>query len=287
MRTKPKKRKPFVPGGNSTWNNDSTLASYPGPGYTRKLSYDEEGRLTKIDRDNGTTITPVFEYGYGFDGNRRWRKDLAGNTWDWYPCGVACCAGELVTLRSANGGSTWSQLESRLDSTPVVDGQPFLDSLGSGTKQIGSELAIRDSLGVTRSGIVGTKLNSTLNYYRDDEAIDQTTSKLGQRQRPVQLDCEKKLELKLAIIAAEKERCLGQCNLIAGGCGVVCGAVCAGSLGLGCGVCIGACLTAASRCVSKCVDKNKNDIVYAYKSYADCKSKEKPKPKQAAHEAKE
>jgi hypothetical protein len=35
----------------------------PLPGYTRKLSHDEEGRLTKISRDNGTTITPVFEYG--------------------------------------------------------------------------------------------------------------------------------------------------------------------------------------------------------------------------------
>ena len=82
----------------------------PRPGYTRKLSYDEEGRLTKIDRDNGTTITPVFEYGYGFDGNRRWRKDLAGNTWDWYPCGVACCAGELVTMRSTNGGASFTVL---------------------------------------------------------------------------------------------------------------------------------------------------------------------------------
>ena len=57
-------------GGNYAWNNDGTLASYPGPGYTRKLSYDEEGRLTKISRDNGTTVTPVFEYGYGFDGGQ-------------------------------------------------------------------------------------------------------------------------------------------------------------------------------------------------------------------------
>ena len=101
-------------GGSYTWNNDSTLASYPGPGYTRKLSYDEEGRLTKIDRDNGTTITPVFEYGYGFDGNRRWRKDMVGNIQDWYPCGVACCAGELVTMRSTNGGASWTAISSNL-----------------------------------------------------------------------------------------------------------------------------------------------------------------------------
>ncbi len=119
MKTKSKKRKLCGLGGSYTWNADSTLASYPGPGYTRKLSYDEEGWLTKIDRDNGTTITPVFEYGYGFDGNRRWRKDLAGNTWDWYPCGVACCAGELVTMRSTNGGSSWT---SNVSNLPIIDG---------------------------------------------------------------------------------------------------------------------------------------------------------------------
>ncbi|MDH4389247.1 MAG: hypothetical protein QE269_11045 [Fimbriimonas sp.] len=149
MTTKPKKRLPSLLGGNYTWNNDSTLASYPGPGYTRKLSYDEEGRLTKIDRDNGTTITPVFEYGYGFDGNRRWRKDLAGNTWDWYPCGVACCAGELVTMRSTNGGATWNSNAFSLAEGSSINGMP---QLGSITNPIlaGAGSVKDDSFGINR-----------------------------------------------------------------------------------------------------------------------------------------
>ena len=138
-------------GGSYTWNNDSTLASYPGPGYTRKLSYDEEGRLTKIDRDNGTTITPAFEYGYGFDGNRRWRKDLAGNTWDWYPCGVACCAGELVTMRSTNGGATWSASNSRLSSDEIfVGGSPTLKDFSG--YWLNSTSALSDMFGMARLG---------------------------------------------------------------------------------------------------------------------------------------
>ena len=36
-----------------TWNADSTLSSYPGPGYTRRLEYDEERRLIRIKKDFG------------------------------------------------------------------------------------------------------------------------------------------------------------------------------------------------------------------------------------------
>ena len=132
-------------GGKYTWNADSTLASYPGPGYTRKLSYDEEGRLTKISRDTAGTITPVFEYGYGFDGNRRWRKDLAGNTWDWYPCGVACCAGELVTMRSTNGGARWA-----VTKTVLAANGMYSTNLGQALPRMsGQDSVIVDSSGQT------------------------------------------------------------------------------------------------------------------------------------------
>lgn len=168
-------------GGNYTWNNDSTLASYPGPGYTRKLSYDEEGRLTKISRDTAGTITPVFEYGYGFDGNRRWRKDLAGNTWDWYPCGVACCAGELVTMRSTNGGASWAVQERRLDKSTMIGGSPYLQALGNGTASVSSESTVSDSLGVTRAGAMGANLKSLLDQFKGDEGFDQTLRQLQQQ----------------------------------------------------------------------------------------------------------
>ena len=99
---------------NYVWNADGTLASYPGPGYTRLLEYDEEGRLVRIKRNAGGTITTAYEYGYGYDGGRRWRKDYLQNQWTWYPCGVACSAGELVEQQSDLTGATWTTIGQQL-----------------------------------------------------------------------------------------------------------------------------------------------------------------------------
>ncbi len=54
------------------------------------------------------TITTAYDYGYAADGGRRWRKDYANNVWTWYPCGVACNAGELVEQTSDLTGATWT-----------------------------------------------------------------------------------------------------------------------------------------------------------------------------------
>jgi hypothetical protein len=156
----------------------------PRPGYTRKLSYDEEGRLTKIDRDNGTTITPVFEYGYGFDGNRRWRKDLAGNTWDWYPCGVACCAGELVAMRSTNGGTSWVSQSSKLSAAGVtmnVGGEWILPSISSTVATVSSSTGaninrVIDAEGVRRSAYSPSASVARVEFGTDD---DESTSYLS------------------------------------------------------------------------------------------------------------
>ncbi len=92
-------------GGAYTWNPDGTLVSSPGRSGRREFGYNEEGQMTLI-RENGVGR---FEYGYGFDGGRRWSKDLSTpGQMSWYPCGVACCAGELVELKSTDGGSSWS-----------------------------------------------------------------------------------------------------------------------------------------------------------------------------------
>jgi YD repeat-containing protein len=115
-----------------TWHDDGTLASYPGDGYTRVLEYDEEQRLIAIKRDDGNTVTTAFTYGYAYDGARRWRKDHLGDRWDWYPCGVACCAGELVALSSDLTGTTWSTLKTVLP--------------GSGGSRHGSHFSGRDIL---------------------------------------------------------------------------------------------------------------------------------------------
>jgi hypothetical protein len=50
----------------------------------------------------------AYEYGYGFDGGRRWRKDTVNGVWTRYPCGVACGAGELVEQTSDLSGGQWT-----------------------------------------------------------------------------------------------------------------------------------------------------------------------------------
>ncbi len=87
-----------------TWNADNTLATMPGPSYTREFGYNEESQLLSISHSG----TLAYQYAYGADGNRRWAKDIANNAWTWYPCGVACGAGELVEQGSDLTGATWT-----------------------------------------------------------------------------------------------------------------------------------------------------------------------------------
>ena len=94
---------------NYVWNADGTLASFPGPGYTRLLEYDEEGGLIRIRRDYGNgNVQLAYEYAYGFDGGRRWRKDYINGVWTRYPCGVACGAGDLVEQQKPLEGGSWT-----------------------------------------------------------------------------------------------------------------------------------------------------------------------------------
>ena len=76
----------------------------PGPSYTREFGYNEESQLLSISHSG----TLAYQYAYGADGNRRWAKDIANNAWTWYPCGIACGAGELVEQGSDLTGGTWT-----------------------------------------------------------------------------------------------------------------------------------------------------------------------------------
>lgn len=87
-----------------TWNDDGTLASSPGPGYTIYWGWNEERQLVSIT--HGTTL--AYQQAFGADGNRRWVKDIANNLWTWYACGVACGAGELIEETSDLTGGTWA-----------------------------------------------------------------------------------------------------------------------------------------------------------------------------------
>jgi hypothetical protein len=222
----------------------------PGPGYRRVLSYDEEGRLIRVSRLQNGVTTPLFEYGYGYDGARRWRKDLASNVWDWYPCGVACCAGDLVTLRSTDGGAAWSVLERRLDQAPVVNGEPLLGSLGSGTQRFGAEAALTDAMGVLRGGAYGPGLNSLLNPLRGDAGVEEAMRGLQVPARPVQTppqldlgltrdECFLKWQQKHENCRTLFHGCLAAAGVGAGLAGV-CAALCLKPPAvIGCAVCIG------------------------------------------------
>ena len=72
--------------------------------YRYRLNTHEEARLLGISHSG----TLAYQYAYGADGNRRLSKDMANDVWTWYPCGVACGAGEMVEETSELTGSSWS-----------------------------------------------------------------------------------------------------------------------------------------------------------------------------------
>ena len=93
------------------WYSDGTLSSYPHPtqsGVTVLPDYDEEGNLIQLNHLSGGATTTAYQYGYAYDGKRRWKKDYANNASTWYPCGVACSAGELAELTSDLTGQNWN-----------------------------------------------------------------------------------------------------------------------------------------------------------------------------------
>ena len=103
-----------------TWNDDGTLASFPGPGYTREMAYNEEGQMLSITRNQNGTRTLAYEYAYGSDGGRRSKKDHVNNVWTRFPCGVACGAGELVEQQSDLTGQSWTTSAQYLNGGAII-----------------------------------------------------------------------------------------------------------------------------------------------------------------------
>ena len=76
------------------WNPEGTLARWSSNepnSYARVFGYDEEGRLTKIERDYGSgDVQLAYEYGYNSDGVWVWKRDgLAGQEYR-YLCRIEC-----------------------------------------------------------------------------------------------------------------------------------------------------------------------------------------------------
>ncbi|MCA1595152.1 MAG: hypothetical protein LC772_01820, partial [Chloroflexi bacterium] len=83
-------------------------------------AYNEEGQLLSITRNQNGTQTLAYEYAYGWDGGRRSRKDHLGNVWTWFPCGVACGAGDLLEEQSDLTGATWVVSATYLSGQSIV-----------------------------------------------------------------------------------------------------------------------------------------------------------------------
>lgn len=61
---------PPYPRHEFVWNPEGTLARWDDPSvaYDRVFSYDEEGRLVRIERDYGNgSLQVAYEYGYNSD----------------------------------------------------------------------------------------------------------------------------------------------------------------------------------------------------------------------------
>jgi hypothetical protein len=171
-------------------------------------------------------------------------------------------------------GATWSVLERRLDQAPVVNGEPFLGSLGSGTQRIGAESALTDAMGVLRGGAYGPGLNSLLNPLRGDAGLERDLAALHLQPRQFQqaslLDyCEAKFNVCIAKAQNWAQGCLlgvsaGLALLL-----VICGAVCVvgGAIALGsacwkcllgsaggAGAAIGFCVVSANQQKDRCLE---------------------------------
>lgn len=278
--------------GNSTlaWNTDGSLASVTKAGapYVQRFTYDEERRITQISRDfGGGNNQAVYQYGYGFDGARRWRKDLTAGVWYWYPCGAACSAGELVVLQSTNSGSTWTVAQRN-----VGGSQQNSDTLmPSGTsvstnRYSGGVLTsdVRDAFGALRSGTNNLKgLAQTEDdgvTMKDGEGyLAQFRQTTQQQQISQEKLCDAQYDNCKIIAANNANACNNNCTAAIGGsCAILCAAICAASLGFACGFCIGACAAGLKTCYDRCRDKANRDQRNCYNAYLECLKGKKKKP---------
>lgn len=273
--------------GSYTWHADGSLASYPGPGYTRTLQYDDAGNLASITRDYGTYTELAFEYQTGFDGKRRWKKDhtTEGEPEYWYPCGVACCAGELVTLISMNGGNTWDTHRTfvrGVTGVEFINDESQLVGLGNDISGFDSTIGLTgttviDAHGLPRAPFAGQFGNA----FEDENGED---LKFRQWQVPINSvkDCEDVYQRELGKLRDSRSLCETTCKIVwgvvAGVSGAI-GGVVGGAAGgpLGAAILVGATAVVSAMGYIVCLDKCKNNFEAAeeelWKQYLNCKAR--------------
>jgi len=90
--------------------------------YARVFSYDEEGRLVKIERDYGDgNLQTAYEYGYTGDGVRVWKRDTLSQQEYRYLCRIGCGGVPMRVYNRVIGGTSWASVEDYLE-TPTVTG---------------------------------------------------------------------------------------------------------------------------------------------------------------------
>ncbi len=104
------------------WNPEGTLARWDASSvaYARVFSYDEEGRLTKIERDYGDgSLQVAYVYGYNGDGIRVWKQDMLAQQEYRYVCRIGCGGVPMRVYSRAMGTTNWNTMEEYLDAPTV------------------------------------------------------------------------------------------------------------------------------------------------------------------------
>ncbi len=107
------------------WNPEGTLAQWsePNAGYERVFSYDEDGRLVRIERDYGNgNEQAAYEYGYNSDGVKVWKKDYLNGQEYRYVCRIGCGGTPMRVYQRAMGNESWMSVE---DYLPVGNAQGY------------------------------------------------------------------------------------------------------------------------------------------------------------------
>ncbi|MDW8052691.1 MAG: hypothetical protein RMJ83_09475 [Armatimonadota bacterium] len=99
------------------WHPAGTLARWQAPsvGYALVFHYDEEGRLTKVERDFGNGNLQVgYEYSYNSDGAKIWKRDSLSQKEFRYLCRIGCGGVPMRVYVKGIDEAIWTRTEDYL-----------------------------------------------------------------------------------------------------------------------------------------------------------------------------
>jgi YD repeat-containing protein len=121
------------------WNPEGTLARWSSNepnSYARVFGYDEEGRLTKIERDyGGGNMQVAYEYGYNSDGARVWQRDVLNGQEYRYVCRIGCGGVPMRVYNRPTSGGSWASASSYLQTPTVLVSDTLLHRVTFGNSE--------------------------------------------------------------------------------------------------------------------------------------------------------